>query len=336
MPPPIRFARAWTRDGYDRTLEDLGWSILSPAGGVWNAPKASSLSVVVDRFPLSKSSIEMFLSCPRQFFYRKLLRIPQVQVGSAQLGTLFHDVMARLGKQFKTKAKLHTGATPAVIGRLIDEVIREETNVEPSSFFDRSLRHYLERMVRGILDVDAGLDESYTIADVEEGVPFTFKGWSFSGRVDRIEDQTIGGKRIVDFKTGEIRKTGNTHRKYVLKALEDPRKADWQIPFYICAMAVRDGRYPDAFRYMAAKAGEDPLAITLFVYPNEAGDPAAAHKAKYESYLCENEIEEIMGLAVVIAEDIFTPKHHFARSDDDNPCAVCEFSELCQREKKWS
>ncbi len=41
---------------------------------------------------------------------------------------------------------------------------------------------------------------------------------------------------IVDFKTGEIKKTGKTHRKYVLKALEDPRKADWQIPFYFWAM----------------------------------------------------------------------------------------------------
>jgi superfamily I DNA/RNA helicase/RecB family exonuclease len=334
IPAQIRFARAWTTGGYDAAVVD-DLTRVSPAGAVWNADKAKMVPVAVDRFPLSKSSIEMFLACPRQFFYRKLLGIPQDPTAPARLGTLLHEVMARLGKRFKTKAKFHTGATLDVIRRMIDDVVGEDTSVEASSFYDRSIRHYLKEMIGGILDVDATLEGSYTISGVEEPVPFSYQGCEFSGRVDRIEDHATGEKLIVDFKTGEIKKTGKTHRKYVLMALEDPKKADWQIPFYMWAVGVRNGCLPDAFRFMAAKAGEKPFAVTLYACLNEDNIPAAAKQTKYESYLLEGEIEQIMERAVTIAGEIFTPRPHFDRTVDDDPCGVCEFAELCQREKKW-
>ncbi|UCH82799.1 MAG: ATP-dependent helicase, partial [Candidatus Latescibacterota bacterium] len=334
LPPQIRFAKAWTGGGYNTALVE-SLTHMSPAAAVWHEPRAKATPVGVDRFPLSKSSLEMFLACPRQFFYRKFLRIPQDPTAPARLGTLFHEVMARLGRRFKSKATLQSGAKPGVIRRMIDDVLKEDGSVEPSSFFDQSVRHYLEQMIGDILGLDASLDDEYKIDGVEESIRFSHRDSEFTGKVDRIEDHGAGTMFVVDFKTGEIHKTAKTHRKYVLKALEDPKEADWQIPFYLRAMSTRERRFPDAFRFMAVKAGEKPLAITLYTSPDDNSIPDAAKKSKHNSHLLECEIEQIMDRAVTIAEDIFTPKPHFERTDEVKPCQWCEFAELCQREKKW-
>ncbi|MEJ2721763.1 MAG: PD-(D/E)XK nuclease family protein, partial [bacterium] len=123
IPPPARFARAWTAGGHDEALVE-SLQGLSPAGAVWHAGRAGKAPVPVDPFPLSKSSIEMFLTCKRQFFYRKLLGIPQETTAPARLGTLFHSVMAGLGQRFASKTGLHAGADPDLVRRLIDDALK--------------------------------------------------------------------------------------------------------------------------------------------------------------------------------------------------------------------
>jgi len=50
---------------------------------------------------LSPSAIERYMSCPRQFYYGRLLNIPEEQVSAATFGSLLHSVMERFNRTFE-------------------------------------------------------------------------------------------------------------------------------------------------------------------------------------------------------------------------------------------
>ena len=75
---------------------------LSPAGFHWHAPRPDAALVRLAPFPLSKSTMDMFLACDRRFFYRKALRLPEADSPPMRVGSLFHAVMATLGERFPT------------------------------------------------------------------------------------------------------------------------------------------------------------------------------------------------------------------------------------------
>jgi superfamily I DNA/RNA helicase len=64
---------------------------------------------------LSASSIKTYMTCPRQFYYKHLLRLPQSSSEAAALGTLVHRVM----EVFNTQAD-RTNYTPERLKTLVD------------------------------------------------------------------------------------------------------------------------------------------------------------------------------------------------------------------------
>jgi hypothetical protein len=54
-----------------------------------------------DNLNLSPSAIERYMSCPRQFYYGRLLNIPEEQVSAATFGSLLHSVMERFNRTFE-------------------------------------------------------------------------------------------------------------------------------------------------------------------------------------------------------------------------------------------
>ena len=59
--------------------------------------------------------------------------------------------------------------------------------------------------------------------------------------------------------------------------------------------------------------------------------PAEADKGRGPSYLLESEIEAIMDQAVKVAEEIFTARPRFERTDDTSECRYCDFARACGR-----
>ncbi|UCG52959.1 MAG: ATP-dependent helicase [Candidatus Latescibacterota bacterium] len=331
LPPQIRFAREWTAGASDPGIESRLLE-LSPVGARWHEARPRAKPVKIDRFPLSKSSIETYLECQRRFFYRKILRIPEEETAPARVGSLLHGVMAILGSRFRTKKELHRGATTDVVHAVIDDVIGDDEKSRSDSFFDRSLRYHLQRMVEKILELDDADAADYTIRGVEENIPFNYRGWDFAGRIDRVDEVSPGGQVIVDYKTGKLDKTGKTIRKKTLFALDAPEKAMWQVPLYVWGFKSREKRLPLAFKHVVTSTDDDPFAVTLFVCPRESEIPPEAKSNKRCSYLLDTELEEILNEAATIAETIFEPRPRFEKSTDESPCRNCEFKRLCERE----
>jgi hypothetical protein len=328
-PPQIRFARAWVGQSEMPEIADR-LTDLSPFGRLWNLARPEPRGFAIEQFPLSKSSLELYLKCPRHFFYEKVLRVKQETSDPLLVGSLFHKVMAQLADKFPSKRKLHDGANDTIIMETIQSVIEEkrdgEQTIESGSLLETSLRFHLALMVRGTLLLDAKESDDYRVAQIEQPFRLTHDGWEFRGQVDRVE-KTAAGSSILDFKTGKLHKTGKTLRKYVLEALENPDKANWQVPIYVWAHRDATGELPDTFRYLAKSPGEDPFFVTLYIRRNEKDVPATSKRV---SYLLEGEVKDIMDRGGEHAAGIFSNRLGFEKAADASNCR-CMFDRLCER-----
>jgi hypothetical protein len=338
-PPQIRFARAWVRHKPAPAVADR-LSGLSPFGRLWNLGPPSAEEFAIDRFPLSKSSLERYLKCPRLFFYEKVLRIPQEDTNALLVGNIFHGVMARIGERFPRKGALHEKITGVFIRDTIEQVIESERKkgerIDTESFFGVSLRFHLNSMVRAALGIDKRESDDYTVTHVEEPFRLDHGGWEFRGRFDRIERTTLGGS-VLDYKTGEFVKKGETLRKRTLDALEKPERANWQVPIYVRAYDRTMGEMPDTFRHLVQSPGQDPFFVTVYIRRSENEVPAVATSRRRVdqgfSYLLEGELEGIMDRAAAYAAEVFSKRRRFEKTEDFEQCRRCPFGPTCDRRR---
>lgn len=332
VPPQIRFARAWVAGAPPRV--DPRLERLSGAGFHWRAPRPPETPVAPAPFALSKSSIDAFLKCERQFFYRKVLRIPETDSAAMRMGSLFHKVMAALCDRFPSRAELVASATPEIVRDTVAEALRSDEEISKTPFYERLFRRHLEKLTGKMLDLERSDPENCTIRGTEVPLLYDCGPWKFTGRMDRVHETPSGGKVIVDYKTGKTDKMAKTHRRKILAAPEDPKETNWQVPIYVWGVKTNEGRAPSAFTFMAASAREEPFSVTLFVCRDEADVPPHARKGKAHSYLLESEVEGVMETAVRLAGEIFAPARRFERTQDRSACRTCRFSRLCRREER--
>jgi len=332
IPPPIRLANAWVGRSATAGLEGRVGE-LSRVAGVWNTPAPAPAEFAVERFSLSKSSLESFLTCPRQFFYLKILRIKEDESGALQLGKIYHDVMAKLNEASSSKADLHKRATDAFVARAIEDAMAAG-QLPADTFFGRSLRFHVHAMVSRTLDYDRRNGEDYAIEAAETRFDYESGGFDFNGRADRIE-RGAGGLSLMDYKTGQFRKKGETLRARVLDCVEQPERGNWQVPLYVQGCAEDRGEIPDTFQHLVQQPGEEPFMVTLFVRPDDADVPPFAMSTKRVhqgySYLLVPELDAIMARAADHAAAIFAPRTGFGRTEDLGPCRRCMFSRVCDR-----
>jgi len=335
MPPSARFARGWVRSTGDETIS-AALEALNPTGPAWLLGEPEKKTLSLTPFPLSKTSIETWVRCPRQFFYRRVLKVKEDESIYMHVGSLFHEVMRDLGERFPTKDELHAGATDDVVDEAAAAAIEKEYRIEQGTFIARSLEHHIASMVRSLLLLDRKVADAYETPGVEAALDFESGGWKFNGKIDRVE-QTPGGEIIItDYKTGELKKQGKTIRGRVLATLTDDEKEDWQVPVYLSGYQD-GGKRATAFKHYAVQPGEDPFYIKLFVVNSvndlpEEFDTEGKSKNKRHSYILASELEDIMQAAVGVADEIFGQRESFPKTENTSPCRNCFFSGLCGRE----
>jgi hypothetical protein len=242
--------------------------------------------------------------------------------------------MAALGERFPTKAALVAGATLEVIRDVVADVVRGDEEIAKTPFYERLFRHHLQKMAEKILALERTDPENYTVRAIEETITYPCGPWEFTGRIDRVHETPAGKTVIVDYKTGKTDKKAATLQKKTLAALEDPKKANWQVPIYAWGLKTVEGRSPRAFTLMATSPREEPFAVTLAIRRDEADPPPRDEKGRVLPHLLESQIESVMAKAVGVAEAIFAPRSRFERTDDHNACRYCDFKRLCRREER--
>lgn len=331
IPPQIRFARVWAAAERPEPIPRLGE--LSPAAFGWHAPAPRRAPAALEPFPISQSALKAYTTCPRRFFYQKALRVSEEDSPPARIGRLAHVVLAELNRRFPARAKLVARATPEVVREVLDGALREAGELGARPYYAGLLRRQLETIVGDCLDLEREALDDYAVLSVEEAIHFTRGPWRFTGFLDRVQEVSSGEKVIVDYKTSARHdKQAKTIRKKVLRALEDPAGADWQIPLYIQGVKEVCGSWPRAFTLMIASAGLKAFSLTFRVCRDEAEIDPDSRAGKTHSYFFASEIESVMDEAGRVAREMFAPRPGFERTENRADCWNCSFKRLCRRE----
>ncbi len=131
---------------------------------------------------VSVSLLNNFFECPRKWYFRNLLKLPEPKSDSLQFGTRVHSVIDKI---------LKSGKTP------------DEKEVLKFSEGDESAAKIILRWVKNSLPKISGKREN------EKSVSFRSKEFphlNIYGKVDLVEDLGSGSTRVTDFKTGGARK----------------------------------------------------------------------------------------------------------------------------------
>jgi DNA helicase-2/ATP-dependent DNA helicase PcrA len=167
---------------------------------------------------LSASSLNLYDGCPRQFYYKQVVRIPETSTFEARLGTAIHAALEEFHKRHaEPKVDQYDELIALFEAELADVQFAAEKEKQQASERGRTLlRVYLtEESARGA-HVEM-TEKEFTVA-LAEYVTLT-------GKIDRIDRLPDGRVRVIDYKSGRMK----SRPEYL---------DDFQMPIY--AWAVQD------------------------------------------------------------------------------------------------
>ena len=147
---------------------------------------------------LSYTRISTFLTCPLQYKYRYVLKIPVPVSSAASFGSSVHLALQKFYEQVQAKKKV----TKKNLLHILDQVWL------PIGYKDRD---YEEKMhQRGEKMLSAYYDKFYQekVIPLELEQLFTIrldKKLKIGGKIDRVDDLGQGKIEIIDYKTGKIK-----------------------------------------------------------------------------------------------------------------------------------
>ena len=178
------------------------------------APEATASSNLLPQGSLSPSQIETFLSCPRKWYFKYVIRIPEPTtrpafgLSSAETGTAIHQTLAQLLDLHQTELKdpafkwlqphfdyVHQQLTAKTINMLDRDLLQiERDDVDRWS-----------RRLQNVLDHDSvyRAEKGAVPILLEKRLSGNIAGIPFHGSADRIDLLPGGALSVIDYKTGK-------------------------------------------------------------------------------------------------------------------------------------
>jgi hypothetical protein len=276
---------------------------------------------------LSPSSLDTFSRCARKFFYAKVLRIPEPGSIYLDVGNVLHGTLKRIiepGTDGDTvRAQLESGDFSVAV----DEVLHEEMPDAPPWLQDLT-RVHIALMLRRVATLEAGRSQPYTVRTVEQNLDLTVDGEIvLRGRVDRIDDVEGLGPVVVDYKTGDIKKTAAT----IIRQIEDDRK-HWQVPLY-SELAASTGPRPVAFLFYVVQPAGETHVVGVQTAEGRLPAPIPDGGKSRSPYgrMAAATLERAVGEALALRSELVKGEREFERTETRSECERCHFIHVCRR-----
>lgn len=263
----------------------------------------SSLPSTVDCRPLangdskittfSYSQLSTFESCPRQYQYQYIYKIPQPTNGNLSFGSSMHNTLQEYYKlvgQSKQASLFEQFDTDLSLDRLLQ--IYEDKWIDLGY---ESRQHMELRKARG-KEILTQFYEKFKhdipkIKYLEKGFRLKIGDYTLSGRVDRADKQEDGTLEIIDYKSGKTR---------------TQKQVDSDLQLMIYALAARDC------------LGIPASLLTLYFL-----DDNEAVSTKPTEEKMEKAKDKIIELANLVNESDFTP------TPSSFVCQFCPYRKIC-------
>ena len=198
------------------------------------------LKTVLHERGISATALNNYLRSPFDYFYRNVLRIPEVQALPMQFGTVLHNVMEKVTKMYTKEKKI-----PSVT--VIKEYLEHELNKMPFTKDEYVRMHEkgFSALVQYIEFIAPTLPketkEEFKISVfLETGIP-EFPELLLTGKLDRLNfDQNGNVSEVIDYKSGKP-KTRNEIEGNTKSSNGDYKR---QLTFYALLLSLYgDERY---------------------------------------------------------------------------------------------
>ncbi len=181
------------------------------------------IQAVVNSHVISISSLNSWLDCPIQWFYRNVLRIPMVMSEYTVYGNAIHHALAMAYANVKQDNR-QLLATDKVI-EIFENEIREYEYVFEKGSVDHALKRGTERIIAYLDYLEA---THLPLANIEKFIDgVVIRNIPIKGTIDRIDFENPTQVRIIDIKTGK----SNSIKKASIQDVEKGRLLR-QLAFY--------------------------------------------------------------------------------------------------------
>ena len=332
---------------------------LHAPGVAGSIPKTAEDIAALRSRPLSASALQNYLSCPAKFYYQSIKRLKTEDevaesLAAGLLGTVYHHAMQALylgGEALQGDFPMGDGFPPArlrvtrpleeitqaylrsllgdrpLLRRRIRGLIREEMrSIEVSGrnlVLERIILEYVVRTLEYDLKLltDKGLN-AFRILGLERRMGWRFKGFDFTGSVDRIDSFGEGTARIVDYKTGKVEKEDvdihDDNAGAVAEKLFGP--TDVKRPKIALQLFLYD-------MYAREEADLSGREIFNVIYPTSQLFSGGIREVPQSRIFCECVEERLSG----VLDELVDLRIPFSRTSETGTCAYCDFKMICGR-----
>lgn len=251
---------------------------------------------------LSASSLSLYDDCPRQFYYKQVVRIPETASFEARLGTAIH---AALEKFHRKHPQPHPNQFADLDALFTDEL----RDVQFSSEKEKD-----QGVARGRSILQLYLSEEHARGVTVEAVEKEFNvnladDVTLTGKIDRIDRLPDGRLRVVDYKTGTLK----SRNEYL---------DGFQMPLYAWATLEHMGEKLEAVEVIGLKDVKELKGGPVLdkqVLPWEDGSKYAITAERLAAV--KKRITEIIG---GIREG------KFDAVPDERRCGWCRYNLICE------
>ena len=195
---------------------------------------------------LNYTMLDQWRRCPRCFGTRFVLKLKEAETSETVVGKAVHEALETFYTQFRRAGEDEQVPEPALDDLLAMGDDAFENQWSSGEIIDPSKRDRVRALLtQGYEHLH---DATLNPVAIEQTIKFAYQGegkaagthW-FTAKIDRI-DESAGGYRVVDYKTGKAKKSQT-----------EVDKKDWQLGIY--AMAMR------AFAAVGPPMAEEPAGV---------------------------------------------------------------------------
>jgi ATP-dependent helicase/nuclease subunit B len=317
------------------------------------AEKSRSVLRKLDGLDLSPSSLEAYVSCPLQFYYRKILGLQEREelAGESEgglIGTIAHQALRAFFEKYN-----HAGALAAAKSKALDEELDRLVDAAFGEFhFDP--RHGLERIRAWTLKQQLRLFVREDLQRLEEKgirvegleawlameleVPGVDRPARIRGRLDRWESE---GRRmrVVDYKTGtpftpkvrldkalDLKDLHRRQEKDSLGALDAFREKypGMQILVYLMLLGRDKGKAFEELdaAYAFLRERDKPMVQGIFATGGRGSRPFTPEENRLAMETFTADLQEVL-------RDLYLREYFLANPGDERHCSYCPFRLPC-------
>ncbi|TAM60024.1 ATP-dependent helicase [bacterium] len=288
---------------------------------------------------LSPSAIECYLRCPREFFFRYVVRSEgEVRASpSTLLGNVMHSALAAFHERYPSSAEAMAAGEAAYAAVLDGEVAqaleRERRRTRSAALAEQHAllvalearaRSYARRYLNWMRE-----QPPFVVCERELTVNFTItasdgRRHAMAGRIDRV-DQTEAGLVVRDYKTGREHPFAPRFRRLVEEAELPPGgtlDGVLQLPLYAAALTQRDPHAKIAaldLLFLRGRAGE-----------NASFSRQAALAGGTRDGIAPDVLEAGLRRIADLCSDLYDGRAGYA-PQPGNACGYCPFRAACAR-----